>query len=92
MTDLVQDLTPQLGGPLDTNDKIITNNAEANVVIQGNTSVSASAGVKLGGQSTYVFVQLIYPRILFSSPTTYFDCSRCISFIYLFYIHIWIQF
>jgi len=57
MTDLVQDLTPQLGGPLDTNDKIITNNVGADVVIQGNTSVSASAGVKLGGQSTYVFVK-----------------------------------
>ena len=58
MTDLVQDLAPQLGGPLDTNDKIITNNVGADVVIQGNTSVSTSAGVKLGaGSSFYVFVQ-----------------------------------
>jgi hypothetical protein len=58
MTDLEDDLTPQLGGPLDTNDKIITNNIGADVVIQGNTSVSTSAGVKLGGHpQTYVFVQ-----------------------------------
>ena len=58
MVDLSDDTSPQLGGKLDTNDNIITNDAGANVVIQGNTSVSGSAGVKLGSHPTlYTFVK-----------------------------------
>ena len=58
MVDLSDDTSPQLGGKLDTNDNIITNDAQANVVIHGNTSVSASAGVKLGSHPTlYTFVK-----------------------------------
>ena len=58
MVDLSDDTSPQLGGKLDTNDNIITNDAGANVVIHGNTSVSGSAGVKLGSHPTlYTFVK-----------------------------------
>ena len=58
MVDLSDDTSPQLGGKLDTNDNIITNDAQANVVIHGNTSVSSSAGVKLGSHPTlYTFVK-----------------------------------
>ena len=58
MVDLSDDTSPQLGGKLDTADNIITNDAQANVVIHGNTSVSASAGVKLGSHATlYTFVK-----------------------------------
>ena len=58
MVDLSDDTSPQLGGKLDTADNIITNDAQANVVIHGNTSVSASAGVKLGSHPTlYTFVK-----------------------------------
>ena len=58
MVDLSDDTSPQLGGKLDTADNIITNDAQANVVIHGNTSVSSSAGVKLGSHATlYTFVK-----------------------------------
>ncbi len=58
MVDLEDDTSPQLGGKLDTNGQVITNDAQANVVIHGNTSVSASAGVKLGSHATlYTFVK-----------------------------------
>ena len=58
MVDLSDDTSPQLGGKLDTADNIITNDSGANVVIQGNTTVSSSAGVKLGSHPTlYTFVK-----------------------------------
>ncbi len=58
MVDLSDDTSPQLGGKLDTADNIITNDSQANVVIHGNTTVSSSAGVKLGSHPTlYTFVK-----------------------------------
>ena len=58
MVDLVDDVTPQLGGVLDIGNHSITSDSSANVVIAGNTSVASDAGVKLGsGASQYVFVR-----------------------------------
>ena len=58
MVDLVDDVTPQLGGVLDIGNHSITSDSSANVVIAGNTSVASDAGVKLGsGASQYVYVR-----------------------------------
>ena len=58
MVDLVDDVTPQLGGVLDIGNNSITSDSSANVVIAGNTSVASDAGVKLGsGASQYVYVR-----------------------------------
>ena len=58
MTDLVDDLSPQLGGILDIGSHHITSDSFANVTIAGNTTVSSSAGIKLGkSATTYVFVK-----------------------------------
>tara|TARA_B100000424_G_scaffold28363_1_gene19541 strand:+ start:3478 stop:7209 length:3732 start_codon:yes stop_codon:yes gene_type:complete len=58
MVDLVDDVTPQLGGVLDIGNHSITSDSSANVVIAGNTSVASDAGVKLGSSaSQYVFVR-----------------------------------
>ena len=58
MVDLVDDVTPQLGGVLDIGNHSITSDSYANVVIAGNTSCCSDAGVKLGsGAITICFCE-----------------------------------
>ena len=78
MTDLADDLTPQLGGVLDIGSHHITSDSSANVVLGGNTTLDASAGVKLGkNASTYVFVKESNGRlgINTTSPGASLDCA-----------------